>query len=68
MEGSEGLHERLLHEVFGVGRVAGHAHRRRVELVEERERVALEPQRPLLGSLLNELGLRDGTYLRRSHT
>jgi hypothetical protein len=37
-----GLGERLLDEVLGVTRVAGHPHRRTVELVEERQGVALE--------------------------
>ena len=36
------LGERLLDEVLGVGGVAGHPHRGGVELVEERQRVALE--------------------------
>ena len=36
------LRERLLDQVLGVGGVAGHPHRGGVQLVEERQRVALE--------------------------
>ncbi len=51
VEGGERLDERLLDEILGVGRVAGHPHRRRVELIEEGQRVALEPSPALLGGL-----------------
>jgi hypothetical protein len=42
VERAVGLGEGLLDQVLGVLRVAGHPHRRGVELVEERKRVALE--------------------------
>jgi hypothetical protein len=40
--GPVGLEHRLLDEVLGVGGVAGHAHRRRIELTRVRHGVALE--------------------------
>src|SRR5829696_1248744 len=57
VEGGEGLDERLLHQVLGVGRVAGHPHRRRVELVEERQRIPLEARTPLVSGLVLLRGL-----------
>ena len=42
VEGGVRLQVRLLDQVLGVGRVARHPHRGRVELVEERHRVPLE--------------------------
>jgi hypothetical protein len=52
VERRERLGERLLHQVLGVLRVAGHAHRRGVELVEEGQRVALEPSGALVVGLV----------------
>jgi hypothetical protein len=46
-----GLQEGLLHQVFGVGRVARHAQRRSVELVDERQRIPLKPDALLLRAL-----------------
>ena len=57
VEGRERLHEGLLDEVLGVGRVAGHPQRRGVQLVEEGQRVALEPCGPLLRGLLDRTHL-----------
>jgi hypothetical protein len=59
-----GLGERLLDEVFGVRRVAGHAQPGRVELIQVRQHVVLEA----LASLLECLGYRThplGDLLRR---
>jgi len=52
VEGGVGLHERLLDQVLGVGRVAGHPQGRRVELVEIGQRVPLEPGVALGAGLL----------------
>src|SRR3954451_5077491 len=52
VEGGEGFDERLLDEVLGVGRVAGHPQCRGVELVEKRERCLLEARTALLERLL----------------
>jgi hypothetical protein len=57
VEGGVRLGERLLHQVLGIGRVAGHPHRGAVELVEERQRVPLEAGRTV--------GLRLGGYVDR---
>ena len=48
VEAAEPAQIRLLHEVFRVGLVAGHPHRGRIELVQERQRVALETLSELL--------------------
>ena len=47
VESCVGLRVRLLHEILGVGGVAGHPQSRRVELVEVLEGVALETSRAL---------------------
>ena len=52
VERGERLDERLLDQVLGVGRVAGHAQGGRIELVDERQRVGLEPRGALLDGLL----------------
>src|SRR4051812_26062193 len=52
VEGGEGFDERLLDEILGVGGVARHAQRSRVELVEERKCGALEARASLLQRLL----------------
>src|SRR5690606_10695259 len=52
VERSEGFGERLLDEVLRVRRIAGHPQRRRVQLVQERHGVSLEPSRPVLNGLL----------------
>ena len=57
MEGRERLGERLLDEILGVGRVARHAQRSGVELIEEGQRVALEARRPLLACFLGHINL-----------
>ena len=51
MERRVRLGERLLDEVLGIGRVARHAQRGGVELVQERQRVALEARTALLECL-----------------
>ena len=43
-EAGVGLHHGFLQQVLGVGRVASHSQRTAVELVEQRNRVALEPR------------------------
>ena len=53
VERGERLDERLLEEVFGIGRSARHAQSGCVQLVKERQRVALEPRPALLGGLLD---------------
>ena len=45
-----GLGEGLLDQVLGVGRVAGHPHRGRVELIQVGQHILLEPLAPLLES------------------
>ena len=71
-----GLRERLLDEVLGVRGVAGHPHRGRVELVEERQRVALEAELALglglglqvdLGRVVGGLDRVDGLGLVVAH-
>ena len=47
VERGVGLREGLLHQVLGICGVAGHAHRRGVELVQEGQGVALEARGPL---------------------
>ena len=60
VERGERLGKALLYEVFGVGAVAGHPQRRRVELVQIRQRVALEARSALLVGLGLRLGHRRG--------
>ena len=64
VERGEGLGERLLHEVLGVGGVAGHAQGRRVELVEVLQRLALEARGPLLARLVGRRPARVLTHHR----
>src|SRR4029077_8334515 len=52
VERGESFDVRLLHEVFGIGRIPSHPHRRRVELIEERQGVALETRSSLFDRFL----------------
>ena len=64
VERGVGLGKGLLHQVLGVGRVAGHPHPGRVQLIQVRQHLALEPLAPLL-ECLRYRGhlLRYGTHL-----
>src|SRR5215470_6527199 len=64
VERGVGLGEGLLDQVFGVRRVAGHPHPGRVELIQVRQHLALEPLAPLLECLRYRC-LRYRTHLLR---
>ena len=68
MEGRKSLDERLLDEVLSVGRLARHPERRRVQLVEKWQRVAFEASAALLGRLLCNRLVGDGSHLHSLRT